>query len=181
MSKFAAETGTKRSVLAAQLSGTRRIRLRHVMQYLPVLDHRERQGLLAAWLRDYMNLEMVRELLNPTGDDLSPGVKEWLPALDEDDKQMLAWLAREMARDADVKELFKLLGARVGYHPERPAAGPVKRRRRGGSGALVAFLIFMLLLRGLLPASFAHARQGRAAAVALGVGQCFLLAAAEAA
>jgi transcriptional regulator with XRE-family HTH domain len=175
-SKLAKAAGVARSVISTQLSGARRIRPNHLHKYLAVLNHQERPLLLVAWLRDNLPPDQIEHLLNPTGDKLSLNV-----ALDDDGKRMLGWWAREMARDSELRELFKLLSARAGYHPKRTAAGPAKRRRRGG-GALVALLIFAFMLRedfAFAPPVFPRARQARPAAIALFRRECFLPAAAE--
>ena len=130
---------------------------------------------MVAWLRDNLPPDQIEHLLNPTDDKLNLNV-----ALDDDGKRMLGWWAREMARDSELRELFKLLSARAGYHPtRRTATGPVKRTRRRGGGAVVALLLFVLMLRGLAPAPFPHARQLRAPALTLRGRQSFLLPAAE--
>jgi hypothetical protein len=133
VTKLAAEIGTKRSVLSAQLSGARRIQLSHLMKYMRPLTHKERPRLLAAWLRDYIiDPDLVTDLLEATGDGVALDVREFVPGIDQDTKMLLAWWAREMARDCELHDLFKLLSAKAGYHPKRTAAGPAKRRRRDG-------------------------------------------------
>jgi hypothetical protein len=178
VSKLAAEAGTKRSVLAAQLSGTRRIQPRHLIKYLKVVNHQERPILLSAWLRDYLDPDLVKDLLNATADGLAAEVENWAPPLDAEDERMLHWWAREIARDRELEELFKLLSARAGYHPKRTAADPVKRRRRGGGGAMMALLIFISMFAS---APFAHTRQLRAAAITLRGRECFLFSPVQAA
>jgi hypothetical protein len=144
------------------------------------LNHQERPRILLAWLRDYLDPELVEDLLDVTGKGLD--VKRFVSELEGGDKEMLAWWAREMARDGELEELFRLLSTKAGYRPRQTVAGAVKRkRRRRGGGALVAFLIFAFILRGLSPAPFPHVRQMRAAAFALRGRECFLLAAAQAA
>jgi transcriptional regulator with XRE-family HTH domain len=118
VSRLATESGIKRSVLAAQLSGSRRIQPQHLDRLLHVLDHYERPRLLAAWVRDVVAPDALMDLLNAQGDDLSPEVKAWAPALESDDKQMLLWWADEMTRDGELAELFKLLSAKAGYRPK---------------------------------------------------------------
>ena len=129
-SKLAKSSGVARSVLSTHLSGARRIRPNHLMQYLAVLDHQERPRLLAAWLRDNLEPELVQDLLNVTGDDLGLDVTAWVPKLDEENQRMLAWWGREISRDGELEELFQLLSARAGYRPKRTAAGPKKRRHK---------------------------------------------------
>lgn len=95
-----------------------------------VLDHQEQPKLLAAWLRDNFPDDVTAHLLNDVRDNLSPEVKDYAPPLDDDHRKMLAWLAREMARDGELADLFTLLSARAGYRPRRTATGPAKRRPR---------------------------------------------------
>jgi hypothetical protein len=177
-SRLAKAAGLARSVVSTQLSGARKIQANHLHMYLSVLNHRERPLLLVAWLRDNLPPDQMEHLLNVRGDKLDLNL-----TLGEDDKRMLVWWAREITRDGELYELFKLLSAKAGYRPGRTAAGPVKRRRRRGrrAGALVALLIFVLMLRGFAPAPFPHARQVRAPAIALRSRQSFLLPAAQAA
>jgi transcriptional regulator with XRE-family HTH domain len=174
---LAKESGVERTEISRQLAGERPINAQHLVQYLHVLNHQERRQLLIAWLRDNMGPEMAQDFLNEVGDDLSNAVKVWTPPLDKEDNRMLAWWAHEMARDAELEELFKLLSAKAGYRPTRTAARRVKRRRRGGSAAVVLLLFVSILA----PAPCAHARQVRAPAFALGRRECFLLPAAQAA
>jgi transcriptional regulator with XRE-family HTH domain len=176
-SKLAKAASVARSVVSAQLAGTRKIQPAHLVKYAQVFNHRERMALLIAWLRDHMGSELVEEFLNPAGDGISRHVKRWIPALGPGDKEMLTWWAHEMARDSELQELFKLLSAKAGYRPRRTVTGLVKRRRRGG-GAIAALLLLALVL-GPTPRS--HARQLRAPALALRGRQSFLLPAAEAA
>jgi hypothetical protein len=128
--RLAKDAGVARSVISAHLSGTRKIQPPHLMKYLRVLNHQERPQMLAAWLRDVLEPDQVADVLNASGDDLNLDVKKWTPPLPDATTGMLAWWAREMARDGELAELFKLLSAKAGYHPARTVAGPVKRRRR---------------------------------------------------
>lgn len=151
------------------------MRPHHLKRYAVLFNHVEQRELLVAWLRDNLHPEMLRHVLNATGDDLSRAVKEWVPPTEDEDKRMLAWWAREMARDGELQELFKLLSARAGYRGE-------KRRPRGrGTGAARLLCFAFACALALAPAPATHTRQGRAATLALGRRQCFLLAAAQAA
>jgi hypothetical protein len=129
-SKFAKQAGVARSVLSTHLSGARKIRPNHLAKYMTVLDHEEQPKLLAGWLRDNFPEDVSVHLLNDARDNLRPEVREYVPPMDDEHRRMLAWLAREMARDAELAELFTLLSARAGYRPRRTAAGPPKRRRK---------------------------------------------------
>jgi hypothetical protein len=129
-SKFAKEAGVARSVLSTHLSGVRKIRPNHLAKYMAVLDHQEQPKLLAGWLRDNFPEEVSVHLLNDTRNNLSRGVREFVPPLDDEHRRMLAWLAREMARDGELAHLFTLLSARAGYRPKRTAADPAKRQRQ---------------------------------------------------
>jgi hypothetical protein len=126
-SKLAKESGISRPVVSAQLwAGTRKIRVNHAKAYMSVMNHQDRPKLLAAWLRDNIDAELLQDVLDGNGVDLSAHVKEFVPALDRENKLMLAWLAREIARDGELGELFRLLSAKAGYRPRRSAAGPAK-------------------------------------------------------
>jgi hypothetical protein len=141
-SKLAKESGVARSVLSSHLSGARRIRPNHLVKYMLVLGHQERPRLLAAWLRDNMHQELVHDLLNVAGDDLGLDVREYVPTLDDENKRMLAWWEREMARDSELGELFKLLSARAGYRPRRkPGAATPRRHPRQKLSAFMALLM----------------------------------------
>lgn len=129
-SNLAKESGVERTEISKQLAGGRRINGHHLSQFLKVFNHQDGLKLLIAWLRDNMGQEIAQGFLNEAGDDLSDEVKAWTPPLGDEDKQMLAWWAREIGRDGELEELLRLLSARAGYRPGRPAAGPVKRRRR---------------------------------------------------
>ena len=129
-SKLAKLSGVAPSVLSTHMSGARKIRPNHLAKYLGILGQHEQPKLLAAWLRDNFPDEVSGPLLNEAGDNLRPEVREFVPPLDDENKRMLAWLAREVARDGELAELFKLISARAGYRPRRTAAGPVKRRPR---------------------------------------------------
>ena len=94
-----------------------------------MLDHRDGLKLLIAWLHDNLQ-ERAPDFLNAAGDDLSDEVKAWTPAPDDEDQRMLAWWAREIVRDGELEELFKLLSAKAGYRPKGKATGP--KRKRGG-------------------------------------------------
>ena len=128
---LAKESGVDRTEISKQLAGKQPIGHQHLFQYLKVLNYQDGLQLLIAWLRDNFGREFAQEFLNAAGDDLSDEVKAWTPPLDDEDKQMLAWLAREIARDGDMEELLKLICAKAGYRPKRTTAGLVKRKRRG--------------------------------------------------
>jgi hypothetical protein len=119
-----------RTELSRQLAGDRAINAQHLFQYLKVLKHEDGLKLLIGWLRDNMDPEIAQDFLNAAGDDLSDSAKTWTPAPDEEDGRRLAWWAREIGRDRELDELFKILSARAGYRPRRTITGPVKRRRR---------------------------------------------------
>jgi transcriptional regulator with XRE-family HTH domain len=122
-SKLAKESGVSRPVVSAHLwSGTRKIRLNHLKAYMSVMNHQDRPKLVAAWLRDHIDAELLQDVLDADGVDVSRHVKEFVPALEDENKRMLAWLAREIARDGEVGEFFKILSARLGYRPRRTAA-----------------------------------------------------------
>jgi hypothetical protein len=184
-SKLARESGVSRSVISDQLwSGKRRIRLAHFRSYWSLMNHQDRPKLLVLWLRDNIDQELLKDVLDTTGEDLSQHVKEFVPALGDEDKRMLAWLAREMARDGELADLFHLLSARAGYRPKRTAAGPVKRRGRSrgrGSGTASLLCFALAFALAFTPAQGSHARKLRGAAFNLRGRECFLLPAAEAA
>jgi hypothetical protein len=143
-SKLAKESGVSLAVISDQLwSGKRRIRLHHLKAYMSLANHQERPKLLALWLRENFPADITPHLLNEKGDDLAQAVKEFVPALEHEDKQMLSWLSREMARDGELGELFRLLSARAGYRPKRNGAGPAKKRRDPPQklSAFVAFIV----------------------------------------
>jgi hypothetical protein len=126
--KLAKESGVARSVISMHLSGARKVAPKHLVQYLSALAQHERPGLLAAWLRDNFPPTLSHDMLEIDG-NLGLDVKQWVPHLDADNKRMLKWWGREIARDGELLELFRLLTARAGYRPRRTAAGPAKRRR----------------------------------------------------
>lgn len=126
--KLASHSGIGRSTISMHLTHKRKILPDQLVKYLLVLDHTEIPKLLVAWLRDNFPPDLATDLINENGDDVAAAVREFVPALDEDQERMLAWLAREMARDRELADLFHLLSARAGYRPKRTAASPAKRR-----------------------------------------------------
>jgi transcriptional regulator with XRE-family HTH domain len=175
--RLAKETGISRAVVSQHVSGKRPISYNDLLRYLKVLNSQERPKLLWAWLSDHLPAELQEDLFSASGEDLAQAVTEFVPGLDAEHQALFSWWAREVSRDGELDDLLKLLSAKAGYRGK--VAGPVKRRRRGGG--LVALLVLALLLRGLGPPQFPHARQGGAPALALGGRERFTLPAAEAA
>jgi transcriptional regulator with XRE-family HTH domain len=128
--RFAKQCGIKQPLISKDLSSNRKhpISPAHLKKYLECLNHSERKRLFAAWMKGIVPSEVMADLLESDG-NLRLDVKAWLPALKNDDKEMLLWWAQEMTHDGELEELFKLLSARAGYRP-KTEAGPVKRRRR---------------------------------------------------
>jgi hypothetical protein len=130
-SKLAKESGVSRPEISEQLwSGKRRIRFAHVRSYASLMNRQDRPKLLVLWLRDNMDQELVQDVLDTTGEDLSQHVKEFVPALDNENKRALAWLSRQIARDGELGDWVKQFTALAGYHPRRTAVSPAKRQRR---------------------------------------------------
>lgn len=130
-SKFAKLSGVTRSVLSTHLwSGKRKIRPNHLAKYLAVMSHQDQPKLLAAWIRDNFPAEVSQHLLNDARDNLRPEVREFVPPLHDENRRLLAWLAREMARDGELAELLKRMSAMAGYRPRRTAAEPKRKRRQ---------------------------------------------------
>ena len=121
--RLAKESGVERSEISKQLAGARLINAQHLARYLKVLDHQDGLKLLIAWLHDNLQ-ECAPDFLNAAGDDLSDEVKAWTPAPDDEDQRMLAWWSREIVRDGELEELFKLLSAKAGYRPKGKANRP---------------------------------------------------------
>jgi len=116
-SQLAKESGIARGVISEHVSGKRPISLKDLIRYMKGLNHQERPGLFSAWVRDNWPVELVQDLLN-SRDRLTRNVTGWVPILDEDNKRMLSWCAREIARDPEFEGFFKLLCVMAGYRPE---------------------------------------------------------------
>jgi len=151
--KLAEESGVARATISHHFRGARKIRSNHLKQYLALLNHQERRELVVAWLRDNLAPELLQDVLNKAGDDLSSAVKEFVPALKDEDRRALAWLSRQIARDGELSEWLLKRQRWIGYHPRRTAA---KRRCRRGGAVLIACLAFTFMLT---PAPGPHSRQ----------------------
>jgi hypothetical protein len=129
-SKLAKESGVSRTEISDQLwSGKRRIRVAHLRSYGSLMNRQDRPKLLVLWLRDNMNQEMLQDVLDTTGEDLSQHVKEFVPALENETKRALAWLSRAIARDGELGDWIKQFTALAGYHPRRRPVSSAKRQR----------------------------------------------------
>jgi len=157
--KLAQQAGVTRTTISHHLRGARRIRSNHLKQYLALLNHQERCELVVAWLRDNLAPELLQDVLNKAGDDLSPAAKEFVPALKDEDRRALAWLSRQIARDGELSEWLRQRLPWIGYHPRRIAA---KRRCRRGGAVLIACLAFTFMLT---PAPGPHSCQLRRSAL----------------
>ena len=126
-SKLAKESGVSRPVISDQLwSGKRRIAVKHLNSYTSLMNHQDRSKSVALWLRDNIDQEVLRDVLDAAGEDLDLDVKKFVPALKDEDRRAIAWLTRQIARDGEINEWWKGVRPWLGYHPRRTAA---KRRR----------------------------------------------------
>jgi hypothetical protein len=107
--KLAERSGIVPSVLSAHLSGKRAIRSHHLAAYLRVLDREERAMLFDAWLRDNLDHELIADLLDGTKTDS-------MPALQENQRRMLDWWARAIARDSKLAKTFSYLTTKAGFN-----------------------------------------------------------------
>ena len=118
---LAEKAGIAPSVVSAQLSGHREIRDEHLNRYLTALNKpKERRRLLAAWIRDNLEPDVVEDVLaRPRGKEPSvhPAVAEWDPALDEEQREMLQWWSSVLPRNRDLDDLFRSMARGLGFQP----------------------------------------------------------------
>src|SRR5437016_5188466 len=95
--ELADKAGLPASVVSWHLSRQRTIRDDHLIAYLSALRRRERQELLAAWLRDSLTGDIVADVLNLRDDRVREGVQNWTPPLEDPHGSMLNWWAHHIA------------------------------------------------------------------------------------
>ena len=125
---LAEKAGIAPSVVSSHLSRKRAVRDEHLNRYLAALvAPDERRRLLAAWMSDTLEAEVVEDLFaRPKGSTapLHPEVVQWDPGLDQEQQAMLRWWSAELPRDRELDELFRSITRRVGFtsrDEQRPA------------------------------------------------------------
>lgn len=73
--------------------------------------------MLAAWLRDTLPVSIIDDLLDVGSSRIQESVAEWRPGLglDQEQQSMLAWWARQLARDPELDAIFRALTRKAGY------------------------------------------------------------------
>lgn len=103
------------SVVTWHITHRRPITSQHLSRYLHALDHHERPILLAAWLRDSLGTEVIRDVLHVDENRVREEVAEWTPGLNHEQKQMLTWWTNQLARDPELAEIFRRITVKAGY------------------------------------------------------------------
>lgn len=113
--KLAKRCRVSPSVVTWHLSRRRPVLSNHLAVYLDALDAHERPILLAAWLRDSLGADVIRDVLHVEENRVREEVAAWSPSLTSEQRQMLNWWSAQLARDPELAEIFRRITLKAGY------------------------------------------------------------------
>lgn len=110
--EVASKVNLARPQISCHLSGQRPIRDEHIAAYLRVFPEETRCRLLSAWMQDVMDVKVLQSL---NGGDEWGGVASVKLTLDKKLKKVVEWWVDQMARDAEMEEMFVAIARRLGF------------------------------------------------------------------
>jgi len=116
--QMATLTEIDQSTVARNLNAERPVREKHLAAYLGAVPSGERARLLGAWLRDTLPETLHADLFNNEAaaeGRLREDTCRWAPALSDEDRSRLEWLATQLPIDHQLQTWFRIITGRLGY------------------------------------------------------------------
>lgn len=116
-SSFSARVGIKRSTFSLDLNEARKISDERFGLYLRAVNRANREMLLRARLLDLIPEELHEELIFQTGTSVREDLPRFSPnpALTDEQRSALEWLANELTRDSQLIEPVMTICERLGW------------------------------------------------------------------